>query len=268
MGKIKVSMSLQNRNALVTGANGHIGREICKTLAEMGAGLILVDMPGSDYAELTEEIKSSNPGTEIRTIDCDLESEQAREVLINKVTKDCDFLNVLINNAAFVGTSDLDGWVTDFHSQSVETWRRAHEVNLHAAFHLTRDLSPLIKSSGHGSIINIGSIYAKYGPDFDLYEGTGMGNAAAYATSKAGLLQFTRWIATYLAPDVRVNSISPGGVFRNQPEKFVTKYINKVPMNRMATEEDFCGAIAFLASDMSAYITGQDIAVDGGWGVW
>lgn len=95
-----------------------------------------------------------------------------------------------------------------------------------------------------------------------------MGNPAAYAASKGGLVQLTRWLATTLAPQVRVNSISPGGVFRNQPASFVERYKARTPLRRMATEDDFRGAIAYLTSDLSAYVTGQNLAVDGGWGVW
>ena len=95
-----------------------------------------------------------------------------------------------------------------------------------------------------------------------------MNNPAAYAASKGGLLQFTRWCATVLAPEIRVNAITPGGVFRNQDGSFVERYIEKTPLKRMAREEDFKGVVSFLASDLSAYVTGQNIAVDGGWGVW
>jgi NAD(P)-dependent dehydrogenase (short-subunit alcohol dehydrogenase family) len=95
-----------------------------------------------------------------------------------------------------------------------------------------------------------------------------MGNPAAYSASKSGLIGLTRWLATTIAPDVRVNAISPGGIYRNQPENFVKKYSDRTPLKRMATEDDFRGVIAFLASDMSKYVTGQVIEVDGGWGVW
>jgi len=95
-----------------------------------------------------------------------------------------------------------------------------------------------------------------------------MSNPAAYAASKGGLIQFSRWLATTISPNVRVNCVSPGGVFRNQPDIFVKKYIDKTPLKRMATEQDFAGVIAFLSSDMSAYVTGQNILVDGGWGIW
>jgi len=175
---------------------------------------------------------------------------------------------VLVNNAAFVGTSDLQGWVTDFDRQTVETWRRVLEVNLTAAFDLSKGLAPLLRERAGGCIINIGSIYGSYGPDYRLYEGTEMGNPAAYAASKGGIIQLTRWLATTLGPEVRVNTISPGGVFRSQPEVFVKRYRERTPLARMATEDDFRGAIVYLASDLSAYVTGQNLAVDGGWGIW
>ena len=95
-----------------------------------------------------------------------------------------------------------------------------------------------------------------------------MGNPAAYAASKGGLLQLTRWLATTLAPDVRVNAVSPGGIFRGQPQAFVERYTSRTPLGRMASEHDLRGAIAYLASDLSSYVTGQNLAVDGGWGVW
>lgn len=95
-----------------------------------------------------------------------------------------------------------------------------------------------------------------------------MSNPAAYSASKGGLIQFTRWLATTIAPDIRVNAISPGGIFRNQPEVFVKRYEAKTPLGRMATEDDFRGVVAFLASDMSRYVTGQNLVMDGGWGVW
>lgn len=101
-----------------------------------------------------------------------------------------------------------------------------------------------------------------------LYDGTSMGNPAAYAASKGGLIQSTRWLSTVLAPEIRVNCVSPGGIWRNQPESFVRGYEARTPMQRMGTEEDMMGAIAFLASDLSLYVTGQHIAVDGGWSAW
>ena len=260
-------INMRGRRALITGAAGGIGRVIAMTLAELGADLVLVDRNESSYGALIENLVS-DWGVQVQTVGIDLESQQDRDRLIASMCGQKNNVDILVNNAAFVGTSGLNGWITDFESQSVETWRRALEVNLTAAFDLAKGLAPLLKQNKRGVILNIASIYAKYGPNYSLYADTEMGSPAAYAASKGGLLQLTRWMATTLAPDVRVNSISPGGVFRNQPDVFVKRYAEHTPMSRMATEEDFCGAVAYLASDLSKYVTGQDIAVDGGWGIW
>ena len=260
-------MSLKGRQALITGAAGHIGRVMAQTLAELGADLLLVDRPGANYGALVEEIER-DWGVKVQTFDCDLELQSDRDHLVVSIRQQESGLDVLINNASFVGTSDLQGWITDFEHQTVETWRRALEVSLTAAFDLSKGFAPLLKQSKGGSIINISSIYGSYGPDYRIYEGTAMGNPAAYGVAKGGLIQLTRWLATTLAPQVRANTISPGGVFRNQPDVFVERYEARTPLARMATEDDFRGAIAYLASDLSRYVTGQDLAVDGGWGVW
>jgi len=148
-------------------------------------------------------------------------------------------LSCLVNNAAFVGSSNLQGWSSSFEEQNIATWRRAFEVNLTAAFHLSQLFAPELRSSSQGNIINVASIYGELGPDWSLYCGTDMGNPAAYSASKGGLIQLTRWLATSMAPSVRVNAISPGGIFRGQPESFVSRYVAKTPLGRMAIEDDF-----------------------------
>lgn len=267
MTTIKELMNLKGRRALITGATGGIGKVMADSLAELGADLVLVDRPGSDFQSLTEAL-TQRWGTNIQHRNCDLEIQEQRAELMDWLKAGGKGLNILINNAAFVGTSELKGWGVPFEQQTVETWRRALEVNLTAVFDLCQGLTPMLKVAEGASIINIASIYGEYGPDWSLYEGTSMSNPAAYGASKGGLIQFTRWLATTIAPHVRVNAISPGGVFRNQSEKFVQRYEAKTPLGRMATEDDFRGVVAYLASDLSCYVTGQNITVDGGWGVW
>lgn len=252
---------------MITGAAGGLGSEFARTLAELGADLYLVDR---DEAQL-ENLKNSIADmcdVKVKLIVCDLESEVERSALIGNLNSELTKLDALVNNAAFVGTSGLQGWAVDFQHQSLDSWRRALEVNLTSVFHLSQGLAHLLGKAEIGTIVNIGSIYAKFGPDWGLYSGTSMSNPAAYAASKGGLLQLTRWLSTTLAPKIRVNSISPGGIYRGQPEAFVERYEAKVPLRRMARESDFAGIIAFLVSDSSSYITGQDFAVDGGWGAW
>ena len=267
MTTIKELMNLKGRRALITGATGGLGKVMADTLAELGADLVLIDRPGSDFQSLIETL-IQRWGIKIQHWHCDLEHQEQRTELMDWLKSNGEGLNILINNAAFVGTSELQGWAVPFEEQTVETWRRALEVNLTAVFDICQGLTPMLRIAEGSSIINIASIYGEYGPDWSLYEGTSMSNPAAYGASKGGLIQLTRWLATTLAPQVRVNAISPGGVFRNQPEKFVSRYEARTPLKRMATEDDFRGTIAHLASDMSKYVTGQNLAVDGGWGVW
>jgi NAD(P)-dependent dehydrogenase (short-subunit alcohol dehydrogenase family) len=259
--------SLSGRTALITGATGGLGKVFAETLAELGANLILVDLPGSDLDALTQEL-INRWHIDAKSFHCDLELGAKRSELIKKVVNLTGELNVLINNAAFVGSSDLPGWAVDFEDQSLETWRRALEVNLTATFDLCQGLCPKLKASKGSSIINIASIYGMLGPDWSLYEGTNLSNPAAYGVSKGGLIQLTRWLATTISPEVRVNAVSPGGIFRHQEQDFVRRYESRTPIGRMASEEDFRGIIAFLASDLSRYVTGQVISVDGGWTSW
>ena len=267
MTTIKELSNLTGRRALITGATGGLGKVMADALAELGANLVLVDREGSDFSTLRESL-TNRWGVEVDCHACDLEQQAQRKELIAVLKNSSLELNILINNAAFVGTSDLAGWAVPFELQTVETWRRAIEVNLTAIFDLCQCLTPVLKAAEGASIINISSIYGMYGPDWSLYQGTSMSNPAAYGASKGGLIQFSRWLATTISPHIRVNTISPGGIFRNQPEVFVKRYEAKTPLGRMATEDDFRGAVAYLASDMSRYVTGQNLSVDGGWGVW
>jgi len=264
---IKQLMDLNGRRAVITGATGSLGMMMADTLAELGADLVLVDRPGTACQSLAGTLVE-RWGTKIQCRQCDLEHQDQRKELVEWITNSSSCVNILVNNAAFVGTTDLQGWAVPFEEQTIDTWRRAMEVNLTAVFDLCKGLTPLLKASEGASIINIASIYGELGPDWRLYDGTSMSNPAAYGASKGGLIQFTRWLATTLAPHVRVNAISPGGVFRNQPDTFVKGYEARTPLGRMANEDDFRGVVAYLASGLSGYVTGQNILVDGGWGTW
>ena len=267
MKTLQELMCLDGRVALITGGAGHLGLAMAEALAELGCGLCLVDHDAAGLETATAKLHATWP-VPVWTRCAELEDESARRALPAWVEASGGRLDILINNAAFVGTRGLAGWVTAFEQQSLDTWRRCLEVNLTAAFDLSQGLAPLLRASGQGAIVNVGSIYGVVGPDLGLYAGTAMGNPAAYAASKGGLTQLTRWLATVLAPDIRVNCISPGGVYRQQPEAFVERYLARTPLGRMAVEDDFKGAIAYLATSLSAYVTGQNLLVDGGWTAW
>lgn len=267
MRKISDMLSLHGRAAAITGGCGHIGAAMAHALAEQGCKLLLIDRNDEQLAATAQALRARWQ-VQVETARVDLESETERNTVAGLAQQHFGRLDVLINNAGFVGDSQLQGWVVPFEQQSVETWRRAMEVNVTAAFHLSQQLAPLLRASGSGAILNVGSIYGVVGPDMSLYEGTQMGNPAAYAVSKGGLVQLTRWLSAVLAPEVRVNCISPGGVARNQPASFVTKYVARTPLKRMGSEEDFMGAVVYFCSDLSGWVTGENLQVDGGWTVW
>jgi NAD(P)-dependent dehydrogenase (short-subunit alcohol dehydrogenase family) len=258
---------MHGRTALITGGAGHIGQAFAATLAELGANIILLDIEEQSLAKPAAKLASLYD-VRVETLHCDLESDHEVGAIPSWIQEKTGKLDVLINNAAFVGSSNLQGWATTFEKQSIDSWRRALEINLTAAFALTQGCKRLLEQSDHASVINVGSIYGIYGPDLTLYAGTEMNNPAAYAASKGGLLQLTRWLSTALAPRIRVNSLTPGGIARNQPQLFVERYEARTPLGRMGREDDLKGAIAFLATDLSSWVTGQNIIVDGGWGVW
>jgi NAD(P)-dependent dehydrogenase (short-subunit alcohol dehydrogenase family) len=266
MKSIKELSSLTNRVALITGGGGHIAYAMSEALIESGCSVILVDI-NNDRLEHSKKLLEEKFDTKVVTYAMDLEIQTEVEQLGAFVKKNNTKLDILINNAGFVGDAKLEGWCVPFEEQTIETWRRAMEVNLNSAFHLSQLMTPLLKASGHGSIINIASIYGVVAPDMSIYDGTVMGNPAAYAVSKAGLIQLTKWMSSILGPDIRVNAMTPGGVFRNHQDPFLSAYTKKTLLKRMATEEDFKGVMLFLASDLSNYVTGQNIIVDGGWTV-
>ena len=257
--------SLRGQRILVTGAAGHVGRALCRHLSEDGAIIIAVDRDEKGLMDLEADLTPATGA--FHPLAVDLADHQQRIKLAERVSSLVTRLDGAVFAAAFVGTSDLQGWAVDFLEQSVSSWSAALEVNLTAPFHLTQVLAPLLQRGTDPSIVNVGSIYGSLGPDWHLYEGVDMSNPAGYAVSKAGLIQLSKWLAATLAPSIRVNTVSPGGIARGQDAKFIERYASKTPLGRMATESDIVGQIALLLSPASGYTTGQNIVIDGGMSV-
>ncbi len=242
-------INLNNKICIVTGCNGYIGREIVNKLANLGAQIIGTDMNYKKNKNLKAFIKA------------DLEKKSEIDLLIKAINKKYKKIDILINNASYVGTSELKRniYKKTFYNEKFEN------VNLSNTIYLTNSLIYLLKKSSSPSIINISSIYSFLGYDYNLYKKTQMRKPLAYGVSKAGIIQYTKMLANILAPKIRVNAISPGGIFRNQPKQFIKKYLVKTPLKRMGKEDDIVNAIIFLSCNLSSYITGQNLIVDGGY---
>ena len=199
---------------------------------------------------------------------CDLTDEADTRRAVRETAHALGGLDIIIHCAGYVGTTQMPGWAVPFEDQSVAAWNTAMQVNLTSAFTMVQEAQPELSTSGRGSVIFFISYLGLVGPVPDLYEGTEIVQPAGYAASKGGLLQLSRYLATTLAPSIRVNTITPGGVWRDQPESFYRRYVARTPMSRMANEEDLKGAVAYLSSDLSAYVTGHNLVVDGGWTAW
>ena len=267
MKSIAQLSDLTGRKALLTGGTGHIALAAAEALVELGGAVAIADLDVEACRSRAAALDRMRRGAAI-AVPCDLADETATRAAVRQTVAAFGGLDIVIHCAALVGTTQVNGWAVPFEEQTVAAWDAAMRVNLTAAFVLTQEARSALDRSGRGSVILFSSIYGMSGPDLSLYDGTTMANPGGYGASKGGLLQLTRYLATVLAPAIRVNAISPGGVLRNQPPLFVERYEARTPLKRMAREEDVKGAVAYLASDLSAYVTGHNLVLDGGWTAW
>jgi len=249
----------------ITGGAGHIGRAIARKLAGRGVLIAVLDKSVGAGRAFAAELELEHPGGH-RFIEADLMQPESFAAVHDSIANAFGRLDYLVNNAAFY--DDAPGWGVPFAQEGYEAWLKVMRVNLLAPFFLTQALHPLLEKSVDASIVNIGTMYSAVGPDWGLYEGTDMTNPAAYSASKGGLLSTTRWLATALAPKVRVNMVSPGGIERGQDAQFQARYNKRTPLGRMGTEHDIAGMVSLLLSPEGAYITGQHMIIDGGWTAW
>jgi len=258
-------LSLKGKTAVVTGGAGYLGTAMCETLAELGANIVIASRDKAKCEQRCAEIVRSTAGTtQAIPLELDLLKKGSAIEFIEEVHKHYKAIDILINNA---WSGNKNSWesITD------KDWEHDVDMSLNSVFRMTKAAFPDLKAT-RGVILNIGSLYSHLAPDYRMYDGKEFANPPSYGAAKAGVIQFTKYLASFLSPyGIRVNALSPGAFPHPPTQKhteFMARLSAKSPLNRIGQPDDLKGAVALLCSNAGSYITGQDICVDGGWGAW
>lgn len=245
-----MSSLLKDKVVIVTGGSGLIGRYIVQEIRDNGGIAISAEI------SVTTNIDKGE-------INCDITSESSVESLINVILTKYGRIDGLVNNA-YPRTKD---WGNKFEDISLDSWRKNVDMQMNSVFMISQKVLVIMKKKqGKGSIVNIASIYGVVGNDFTIYEGYGGTSPAAYSAIKGGIINFTRYLASYYGKyNIRINCVSPGGIKDRQNPSFVERYEYKSPLKRMGKPEEIAPAVVFLLSDKASFITGHNLIVDGGW---
>lgn len=274
MSNIMEKFSLDGRTALVTGGAGLLGKQFSRALGEAGASVVVADLDfDAAYAHVQQLIADGIPAIATRV---DITDPDSVTAMVEHAVSEFGSLDVLVNSAALDPKFDPDNLDTQsgnaFETYPLNTWKEAIDVNLTGMFLVCQAAARRMILQTKGVMINICSTYGLVGPDQRLYERPDVPRQfkpVYYSVSKAGVLGLTRYLATYYAgKPIRVNALTPGGVFNQHDEVFLKAYSARTVMGRMAEPDEMSGAIVFLASDASSYMTGANLIVDGGWTAW
>ena len=257
--------SLDGKNIILTGGCGNLGRIMAKNLLDFGANLYIADVIDTPLEELK--------GRSVHYIKCDLSDSESIREMLSKVDEDGGHIDVMINNAAYGGGAGgkkmTKTRVEDFDD---ETWLYGLDGTVGVTFRCLREIIPFMKKNGKGSIVNIASMYGVVAPDHSIYGDTGNNSPITYGAGKAGVVQLTKYMASYLAKDgIRVNSITPGPFPKITPQsdmEFIEKLNKKTMLGRTGNPSELAGPLVLLCSDASSFMTGANIIVDGGWTAW
>lgn len=249
---------LEGKVAIVTGGSGLIGTAVSEALSGYGATVIVADI-----AEEQGDRVANTLDSESYYLHTDVTSEQSVDEMVETVLEKHGSIDVLVNCAY----PRNERYGRRFEDVEIDDWRENIDLHLNSYYLTSRAVSMVMADQrSDGSIINFGSIYGVRAPDFSIYDGTDMTSPVEYSAIKGGILNLTRYLASYLGSEgIRVNAISPGGVFDEQDPTFVDRYETRTPLGRLADPDDVKGPTVFLASDASAYVTGHNLHVDGGW---
>ncbi|QIE47828.1 SDR family oxidoreductase (plasmid) [Pseudohalocynthiibacter aestuariivivens] len=271
-GEYRRLFDLSDRVAVVTGGLGLLGRRFCAALADHGAHVAIVDQDITDTKSFADELVTTYGGR-AAGFSADISDPEAIAPLASQIEAALGPI-VILHNSAASKSRVLDRFFDSAETFEPEVWREIMATNLDGAFYVTREIGGRMARRRTGSIIHTSSIYGVAGPDPRIYEGSEyrgrpINTPAAYSASKAGVIGLTQYFATYWGDKgVRVNTLSPGGIADGQNEVFQSRYSARVPMGRMGAADEVTGALIFLASNASSYITGQNLIVDGGLTAW
>ena len=260
--------SLAGKTAVVTGALGLVGKKHCEALAEAGAHIVVADLDGESAGAFADQLGEQHLG-----IGLDVTDKNSVQEATQQITTRFGRIDVLVNNAAINDRFEHPAMARElsaFENYPLDAFRLSIDVNITGVFLCSQVMGTIMAEQGSGSIINIASTYGMVGPDQGIYRNDAgeqtFYKSAAYPVTKGAVLNFTRFLAAYWGHrGVRVNTLSPGGVEHQQQEFFIRNYSAKTLLGRMATASDYQGALVFLASEASTYMTGANLVVDGGW---
>jgi NAD(P)-dependent dehydrogenase (short-subunit alcohol dehydrogenase family) len=266
--KTTAMFRLDGKVAIITGAAGLLGLQHATALSEFGAHVILTDLDVENCEKRARQINQESK-VEALAIRSDVTSQPSWQSLLERVLSSFGRVDILVNNAAFTTQSRSANYNTSFANFPLEDWRQILDVNLTGTYIGCQVVGSQMVKQKMGSIINMASLYGVVSPHHRMYSGTEIHQPAAYSVSKAGVIALTRYLGTLWADQgVRVNCITPGGVHNEHSEAFNTRYAALSPIGRMADKKEMRGALVYLASSASAYCTGHNLVVDGGWTAW
>ncbi|MBZ5751975.1 SDR family oxidoreductase [Metabacillus rhizolycopersici] len=265
MKKLEDLFNLKGKTALISGGAGYLGNEISYTLAELGATVILASRDFEKCKNKCIEIKERlGPHADAIPMELNLMNKDSISETFTEIEEKFGGLDILVNNA-------WSGKKNSFESISDQDWEYDIAMSLNSVFYCIKKALPGLKQK-KGIILNITSMYGHVAPDYRIYDGIQFTNPPSYGAAKAGVIQFTKYLASFLSPyDIRVNCLSPGAFpheITQQNQTFIDQLSAKNPMNRIGKPHEIKGAVALLCSDASSYMTGQHLCVDGGWSIW